>query len=279
MSKMERLGHGNLMSYKFYLRPAIHKIYSYSTRLPSRTIHQASVHELLYTLFVHGTSTTWEMARARHSAINEIRTQEKAYRRLLVGRTDRKKRSNGIIDLGLVVPAEPAPRIGGGEGPRPYARYRLSLYGILYCMDAFEPEKKDIDAAASAYEEHLPRVFGRWRDLKRVAGKRVYCLDVLAKGLYLNNPSVADDGSPIYELMSFLHVIYNRKFESISEYDLAEQISYWFYTFLWHSGGPVMLKKVLDVDQGLRAWYWDFFKRAKKYYGDRLRAMKEPSIF
>ena len=46
--------------------------------------------------------------------------------------------------------------------------------------------------------------------------------------------------------MSYIHIKYRRYFESISENDLADQISFWFYTyFLYDSSGNTKSTKII----------------------------------
>ncbi len=266
--------HGNLMSYKVYVRPAVHRMYGYNTKTASK--HQKNVHMLLQALFAHGTGTTWDLAKVRRLKAAAIREQEKVYRRLLVGRTDRGRYSGGLLDAGLVVRDDDAQ-----EGKNsPYARYRLSMYGILYCVDVLEPTKKETDSMVRQYAFLLPRVFGMWKPLKHVLGREAAYdgLKILSKGLYLNNISMARTDSPLYELMSFIHVKYRHRFESISQHDLSEQVSYWFFTFLLYLD-PKSLKAVLAQDEQLHKWYKDFFRQAKSYYAERMRAMRGSGIF
>ena len=187
----------------------------------------------------------------------------------IVGRTDRKRRSGGILDIGLVI---------RDKNAKPYAKYSLSLYGILYCIDVLQPDKKDVDRMAANYSHLLPRIFGRWEDVKSILGPDAYNLQILSKGLYLNNPKMAHADNPLYELMSHIHIKYRRNIESISEHNLAEQISYWFYTYLLYQH-PKKLKKILNKDGQLLSWYMDFFKQAKDYYVQRLRAIEKSDIF
>ena len=56
---------------------------------------------------LNGTGTTWDMAKVMDpNDISKVRTREKNYRRLLIGRVDRGKSSEGILQLGLVVKDE-----------------------------------------------------------------------------------------------------------------------------------------------------------------------------
>lgn len=255
---------GNLMAYKIYTRPTARRIYGYASK--RRTKHQKNIQNMLQILFVNGQGTTWDMARTCRSKTDHVREQEKIFRRLIKGRYDRGRYSNGAMEMGLVAV---------GKGPKKqYATYRLSLYGILYYMDAFDPTQKETDAMASKYAHVLPKVFGRWGVLKEMLGEDVYNIRILAKGLYLNNINMARADVPLYELMSYIHIKYRRNFEAMSEEDLAEQISYWFYTFLLYEGRGDRLKKALAQDTGIRDWYADFFIQASRYYEQRLLALR-----
>ena len=268
--------YGNLMSYKHYTRPGAYNLYGSSSK--HKTKHQQGMQEILGIMFGNGACTTWDIAKLRHRTkdVSLIRTKEKEYRRLFLGRYDTKKRSGGMLDLGLVV----------REKAGPYSKYRLSLHGILYCIDVLNPSDDDFDRMAQRYADVLPRVFGRWDEVKSIAGADAYRMRVLAKGLLLDDPGAAGTpaGTPLRELMSFVHAKYAKRFESISEAELAEQVSYWFYTFLLYYGeaGPHArrararmnrVKKMLTRDADLRPWYVEFLAQAKTYYRERLDAV------
>lgn len=256
--------HGNLSSYRSYVRPMIHNAYG-QYDLPTK--HQKNIHSLLYILFAHGSSTTWEMAKIKRSNTSWIRRQDKIYRRLLVGRFDRGKYSSGLIDMGLVV----------SEKVKAYHKYRLSLYGILYCIDVLDLTEEDYDKLSSHYSYLLPRIFRNWKKTKKILQNDAYNLKVLSQGIYLNNIKFERPDNALYELMMFIHIKYSKNFESISEYDLSEQISYWFYTFLLYSA-PKKLPKILSSDKELHDWYNSFFQEAKSYYEQRLHSIQNYNI-
>jgi len=275
--------YGNLLSYKFYMRPTAHRLYGNSTK--DKTKHHENVQKLLQILFTNGTCTTWDMAKIRfHNDISITRTKEKEYRRLLIGRSDRGKYSEGILDLGLVV------RDGKSLKKKTSDQYRLSLHGILYCLDVLNFSHNDIDNMASNYASVLPKIFGKWEFLKLIIEDKVFKLQILSKGLFLDNPDVGKNRhNPIYELMSFIHIKYRRNFESISEEDLADQISYWFYTFILYQRssskitntktGTQILQNIFKKDNELRKWYLEFFREAENYYKKRLYTLKNSKIF
>ncbi|MCY4491724.1 MAG: hypothetical protein OXC46_09770 [Thaumarchaeota archaeon] len=255
---------GNLASYKAYVLPMARNRFGYHSE---KSKYQENVQTLLHTLFTHGTCTTWDIAKTKYYQTSKIRNQDKILRRLLVGRSDRGRYSGGLIDSGLVV----------GRKAKPFFRYRLTLYGILYCLDALNPTKKDQDTMAENYSFLLPRVFGDWKKKKKILREDAYNLRVLSQGILLNNIQFARPDSPLYELMMYLHVKYSKNFETISESDLSEQTSYWFYTFLLYSA-PKKLSKTLSSDGDLFRWYESFFKEAQSYYAQRLRSIKNSSI-
>lgn len=255
--------HGNLMSYKIYLRPMARHLYGYSAM--ECTKHQKNIQNILHILFVMGSGTTWDMAKTHVIETDNIRKQEKIFRRLLVGRYDRGHYSKGVVDVGLVVKE----KLTG----KPYSTYRLSIPGILYYIDAFDPSQTKIDSMSSKYATIVPKVFGRWNDIKKVLGPYIYNIKILAKGLYLNNISLANKDNPLYELMSYIHIKYRRNFEVIMEEDLANQISYWFYTFLLYNGKAYKLRELLAQDDSIRKWYVEFFNQTNDYYKNRLSTL------
>lgn len=271
--------YGNLMSYKYYTRPKAYEVYGSFSKI--KTKHQMGMQEVLRLMFENGPCTTWDIAKLKLNTkdVAMIREKEKHYRRLFLGRYDTKKKTGGMLDLGLVVRKKAGP----------YSKYRLSLHGILYCTDVMNPSNDSFDRMAKMYADVLPKVFGRWEEIKAIAGPDAYKIRVLAKGLLLNNnPDTmeAQSGTPLYELMLFVHAKYAKRFESIAEAELAEQVSYWFYTFLlYYEGiGPHAksakarinkMKKMMRQDRELFDWYGGFLVQASDYYKDRLHAMEK----
>lgn len=256
--------HGNLSAYRIYLRPMAKQKYGNST-VKNLKLHQKNVLNILRILFTHGSGTTWDMAKTHMGNVENIRTQEKIFRRLLVGRRDRNVYSDGLVNTGLVITEK--------DPIKPYMRYRLSLHGILYSIDAFDPSQQSIDRMVTKYAHILPRVFGKWKMLKEILNEDVYSLKILAAGLSLHNIHLANMRNPVYELMLYLHIKYRRNFEIMYEHDLADQISYWFYTFLMYKNID-NLKTVLAYDDDIRDWYMEFISQAKIYYDARLLAMQ-----
>ena len=264
--------YGNLSSYKHCTRPAAHRLYG--GYAGPKTVHQRGMHDILHALFVSGACSTWEAAKItlRTEDMAQVRAKEKEYRRLFTGRHDARRRTGGMLDTGLVV-KEP------DEG---HSRYRLSIHGILYCIDVMAPSDGEADRMAAAYASIVPRVFGRMGALKEALGGGAYTpLKILAKGILLDGQG-GGDSSPLHEIMLFLGAKYHRWYESIPEPELAEQLSYWYYTFLLcrapegaqDAGGRQ--RRLLDAmrsDGGLLEWYGGFLAEAASHYKDGMLAI------
>ncbi|MGI0047212.1 MAG: hypothetical protein ACREBB_08500 [Nitrosotalea sp.] len=274
--------YGNLYAYKLYTRPTARRLFgSYSFRRKATNKHQENVQRMLEILSLNGSLTTWGMAKSHLSDnTTAVRTKEKEYRRLLVGRRDRGKKTMGVMDVGLVV------RDGKSHARGPSDMYRLSLHGILYCLDVLDLSNKQMDTIASKYSQVLPHIFGRWDYLKSIIGEDVYRLKLLASGLFLDNVQTTKMSKfPVYEILTYISVKYQNNFEYITEKDLADQISYWFYTNLLLSSKPTSRskeshlemrtwKKIFSGDGELKKWYYGFLDEAIQFYEDRFRVVK-----
>lgn len=276
---------GNLQAYKFHIRPTAHQLFGDFYQI-KKTKHQQNVQHLLRILMLSGTGTTWDMAKVIVlNDISKVRTREKNYRRLLIGRVDRGKSSEGILQLGLVV------KDGKSFKRAPADQYRLSLHGILYCLDILKPTNNEINILSSKYSHILPKVFGKWEYLKPIIGKDLYNLKILAKGLLLDDQKSAEFSSfPFHELMLFLTIKYSKNLQSISEHDLADQISFWFYTSLLYNPkqyqdkrkrtlGVKKLMRIFQDDEELAKWYVSFFNETKAFYKEGLQILNLTTIF
>ena len=271
---------GNLQNYRLYLRPNAHAHYGYPDQSKSSLgKHQQNVQTLLKLMSKNEPKTTWDLAKISiPNDITRLREREKIYRRLLVGRKDRGKHSQGILEMGLVVRDGKSLKTGIAD------KYRLSLNGILYCLDVMNLTNNEIDRIAKKYSQVLPKVFGRWVQLKEKIGNKVYGIKLLASGLLADNPQIqVQSGIPFYELMSYVHIKFQKNFEHISEDMLAEQISYWFFVnLLYHPPtkgynyhGIQILNPIFDEDKELRDWFLDFFKETTEYYHQRYSILRK----
>ena len=274
--------YGNLHAYKMYTRPTAQRLFGiYSFRKKSSTKHHENVQRMLEVLALNGTLTTWGMAKTHLDDTKGIRTKEKEYRRLIVGRMARGKHTMGLLESGLIV------KNGKSYAKAPADQYRLSLHGILYCLDVLDMSDKQIDTMAEKYADVLPMVFGKWDYLKSNIGKEVYRLKNLAGGLFMDNIQIAKISNfPIYELMTYLNVKYQNNYEQIEEEELANQISIWFYTNLlvptkFRSSGKhssletKQWKKLIDEDSNLKKWYYSFVNEAIKFYSSKFNKLKK----
>ncbi|MEM2785441.1 MAG: hypothetical protein QXW37_06160 [Candidatus Nitrosotenuis sp.] len=269
--------YGNLHSYKLYVLPTAKRLFgSYSFKRKPTIKHHFNVQKMLEIMALHGPLTTWGMAKISiRSDMSGIRTKEKEYRRLLKGRKDRGKHSPGVLDVGLVVTD------GKNYDRAPADVYRLSLHGILYCLDVLDFTNKEIDTIAKHYSHVLPWVFGKWEYLKSIIGNDVYRIKTLANGIFLDNIQVTKMTKfPVFELLTYLSIKYQEYFEYIEEKKLAEQISCWFYTHLLI---PIGTKPSIDntkwkrilTDEEIRNWYNAFVTEAIDFYQNRFTTIKK----
>lgn len=273
--------YGNLYAYKMYTRPTAQRLFgSYSFRKKQGPKHHENVQKMLEILALNGVLTTWGMAKTHLDNTVSIRTKEKDYRRLLVGRMSRGKHTLGLLDVGLVV--KDGKSFLKGEADQ----YRLSLHGVLYCLDVLDLTDKEIDQMAARYANVLPWVFGKWNYLKQNIGSQVYKLKSLAAGLFMDNIQIANiTNFPVYELMTYLNVKYQNNFEKIDEHELADQISCWFFTTLLvpsklksSKGSSLEIKqwkKLLNGDAELKKWYYGFVDDAILFYNSRFNTIKK----
>lgn len=269
----------NLLSYKYYTRPTSHQLYGNSN--PSSKHHQ-NVQNILKMLALEGPMTTWEMAKHRFANNpKKIRTIEKEFRRLLIGRTDRGKYSKGILDLNLVLVNSISTKRNPGN------KYRLSVFGILFCLDVLDLSHSQIDKMAKNYGVILPLVFGKWDFLKSLIGENVYNISLLGKGLLFDNlHAIVITNPQFYELISYFNIKSNQLSQSLNEEKIGELISLWFYITLLYfpnlvsSNGKHVsyLKKVLKKDKELQTWFSNYIDEAKLYYLERNNVLEKISV-
>lgn len=286
MPSSEKQGtiYGNLHAYKMYTRPMAQKIFgTISFRKKSGPKHRENIQTILEILAKNGVLTTWGMAKTHLQDTTNIRTKEKEYRRLLLGRSSRGKHLPGLMEIGLVV------KDGKSMIKAPADQYRLSLHGMLYCLDVLDMTERQIDQMTEKYSNVLPMVFGKWEYIKKIIGNEVYRLKILAGGLFMDNIQIATITKfPVYELMTYLNIKYQNNFEQIDEEDLADQISYWFYTTLLvpsklkTSGEPTSIQikqwKSIFKDPELKKWYYSFVDDAIKFYETKFKSIKKLQI-
>jgi len=270
----------SLLSYKYYIRPNANRLYG---TLASNSKHSQNVQKMIKILALEGPLTTWDMARVRFANdISKIRTKEKEYRRLLIGRTDRGRHSDGIVDLNIVLIDSKSTKRNSGN------IYRLSLFGILYCLDEMNFNEKEIDKIAKNYEVVLPLVFGKWNFLKSLIGNNIYNITLLGKGLLFDNPNIISiKNDEFYELISYFGIKSNILTESFNEQKIGNLISLWFYITLLYfpnlmnrksKNNQKYLKKILKNDPEIKKWFLDFITEAQVFYKKRSKILENISI-
>ena len=264
-----------------YTRPTAQRTFgTVSFRKKSSPKRHENIQTVLEILALNGTLTTWGMAKTHLRDTANIRSKEKEYRRLLLGRNSRGKHLPGLMEIGLIV------KDGKSMLKAPADQYRLSLHGMLYSLDVLDMTEKQIDQMAEKYSTVLPMVFGKWQYLKKIIGNEVYRLRILAGGLFMDNIQISNITKfPVYELMTYLNIKYQNNFEQINEEDLANQISYWFYTTLLvpskfrTTGRRTHLEitkwKKIFKDAELKKWYYAFVDDAIRFYESKFKSIKK----
>ena len=266
----------NLTSYKYYLRPIANNRFGSN----NNSKHSQNVRNILKILALEGPMTTWEMAKSKFvKEPDKIRSKEKEFRRLFVGRKDRGKFSEGILDLDLVLVDEISTKRNPGN------RYRLSIYGILFCFDALDLKKEEIDKIASNYSNLLPFVFGRWNFLKSIIGDNVYNISLLGKGIFFDNPNIIKiNDSEFYELISYFGIKSNNVSGPLNEQKISELISLWFFLTLLYFPKLIekknrsLLKKISKRDKEIHNLIKKFIDEAELFYKLRTKILKNISI-
>jgi hypothetical protein len=267
----------SLLSYKYYIRPNAKKSYGV---LASKSKQSQNILKILKMLALEGPLTTWEMAKIKFpNDVNKIRSKEKEFRRLLVGRTDRGKHSEGVIEFNIVLIDSKSTKRNPGNV------YRLSHFGILYCLDELNLTAKEIDKLARNYQVILPLIFGKWEFLKSVIGDNVYNISLLGKGLLFDNPNIIKiKNNTFYELISYFDIKSNILIESFNEQKIGNLISLWFYITLLYFPNLIeqknknYLKKILKKDLELKKWFSDYIIEAKTFYKQRSKILEGISI-
>ena len=266
-----------LLTYKYFIRPTTQKLYGDRN---SKKKHHQNIQRILKSLAIHGPLTTWEMAKIKFvNDYDKIRTKEKEYRRLIVGRKDRGVSSEGLVDLNLIL----VDSISNKRNPGNI--YRLSIFGILYCLDKIEFTNNEIDKIAKNYQIVLPLVFGKWDFLKSIIGNNVHNLSLLGKGLLFDNPNILKiENKEFYELISYFNIKTNLLSQSLIEKELGELVSLWFYVTLLYFPNLIKktkinyLKKVLSKDPDIKDWFLDFVSEAQMFYKNRTQVLRNISI-
>lgn len=264
---------GNLKSYRNYLLPTARDLFgSTYFRTSPQTKHRQNVQEMLELLGLNGPMSTWDLAK---SAVpynnNSIRTLDKEYRRLLLGRIDRGKKNPGVSDIGLVV--------NDRTGQNNTNKYRLSICGILYIVSLANFNDNDIIKLTQNYAKHIPMIFGKWEYVVSIFPNSFNLFKGLSSGIVFDNTYVNNISTlPFFEINNYVHTKYNMYYERIQETDLVEQISYWFYTNLplhlivTGTSKEIAITKWMELfgnDTELRKWYYSFIDEMYEFHNNR----------
>lgn len=260
----------SLLSYKYFIRPTAKVLYGNPSSI-NKTKHQENIQKLLWILAMNGPLTTWDMAKIQFpNELDIVRTKEKEFRRLLVGRTDRGKFSDGILDLKLVVVDSLSNKRNPGK------KYRLSIYGVLFCLDILNLSHSEVDILAKNYGFLLPKVFGKWDFLKSKIAFNVYNITMLGKGMLFDNPqTIKILNKEFASLISYFNVKSSNT--SLTEEKISDLVSLWFFTTILYFPNLLtettnrktpskILNTIFKKDKELGLWFSKFVDESKEYY-------------
>lgn len=259
---------GNIQAFRNLVFPVSEELFG-SRSSTSLSKHKQYVQEMLKLLSLHGSMTTWDLAK--NSIIldlDSMRSRDKVFRRLLLGRTDRGKSSPGVLDIGLVTSTNSV--------SMPSNKYRLSAHGLLYCLAVLDLSNDEIDRIVSNYSDIFPKIFGKWHLINSYFKNSIDLLKEIGNAhVYENRHLVKFTDFPFVEINDYIHTKYVDFYESISESDFADAVSYWFFTnlpivyLLSGKNTNELLENwmcLFEEDLDLKHWYYSFLLEMKNFY-------------
>jgi len=207
---------------------------------------------------------------------NRVKARQDMYSRMIKGNSSQK--IPGLISRFLVV------EDGTIMKSKPTAKYKLSLFGILYSIRVFskintriapqieheenieikdnsgsssesEIKKSILDELAKNYEETLPLIFGKWNFWKKNFGSLV---DYLVSMSRLNKNSLENlIIDPLYNVRPF-HMYHRMR----KQPGYADEVTMWFIIEIKNSiSHPKKFRTTLKKDTDIFRWYSEFIAK------------------
>ncbi|AFS81352.1 hypothetical protein NKOR_07455 [Candidatus Nitrosopumilus koreensis AR1] len=255
---MEIKYNGNLTYYKYTLIKKWDKNFKNNKRRNLKFVNE------VLTLFCFNNElTSWEAAKKiSKKNFESINKNEKKIKRLFVGRMDNGTKYEGLLQNEIIINIK----------NKKNNKYRISLFGLLYCLTYLKLTNKEIDNIAKMHQKLLPKIFSRWDEMKE-KGDECYRLRLLSRGLLLDRFDMINDRKfPTMEMLFYLHMKFLKYSEMCHEKDLAEEISYWFYITYFYSKRSYSIqeknnfKKILNKNPSINTWFKKFLFETKKYF-------------
>lgn len=247
-------------------------------RIKMNAEHGQNIKRILrFLAFRNKTATTWDFRRECFSKFRDKEGETMA-RRILCGRTDRGKRSVGLVDLGIVS------KIIDKSDPSSSASYELTLYGLLYAIRVCDFSNKELFKVARNHPEMIPYVFGK-ADYLESKHVNLEPLRIIANGEIRRFESSMLTSIPYHDLLSFLLTEYLERW-LMPQDQFVNFISLWFYTYLMLASAKknrTVSKKWAEVmwsDDEIVLWYGAFMSQASEFYEKRsnhIRALLKSS--
>jgi len=259
---------GNIQAFRNLVLPVSEELFGsrFSTSLSK---HKQYVQEMLKLLSLNGSMTTWELAKSSIILdLDSMRSRDKVFRRLILGRTDRGKSNPGVLDIGLVTTTNSIPNSSN--------KYRLSAHGLLYCLAVLDLSDDEINRIVSNYSDIFPKIFAKWSLINSYFKNSIELLKKIGDTyVYENRHLTKFTSFPFVEINDYIHTKYVNFYESISESDFADEVSYWFFTnlpieyVLTGKNTHKLLENwtcLFEEDLDLKNWYYSFLLEMKNFY-------------
>jgi len=242
-------------------------------RIKKDSRHTANVNRVLKFLAMNGDATTWEL-RNCFPNYNDHQGESMA-RRIINGREDRNRLSEGLKGLSLVEIAQKNRKTGT-------KKYKLTIHGLLYSICECNYTTKDWFNITKNDEDLIPWIFKKsdYLNLKKISLK---LLGSISRGDLARMDHMRNVALPYHELNDFLML--KSSFRKLSDIELAEFVSLWFYTFqlyiFWNENHKTAFprwRSLMDDDFELKKWYLRFVKESiifqEKRYSLMIRSLK-----
>jgi hypothetical protein len=250
-----------IIKYDSGLKKYIHFVQKMDQKLERDSIHNKNIVVILRYMALNSESSVREIANNCLTHVSFL-TSERMIQRLFHGRTDRKKKSLGLIEDGIVQKT--------GD------TFSLSFFGLLYAIKLCNFTTCNFNKIAKNYKEMLPYIFGKneYLSKNKISLKP---LIVIADGNPDRLERSIQASIPYQELYNYLNSQIPKM--AISEASFRNYVSLWFYTYLlWDNTFNAKMirkwKKIISTDNELKMWYTGFLFGAREFYSNRFKMTK-----
>ena len=238
-------------------------------KIQRHTKHADNVRKVLLFLALHEPATTWDLRKACFTEYADDKQGESVARRLLVGRTDREKKTDGLVDLGVVSPTKQ-------NDQRASTHYDLTLYGMLYAIAICDFTDQELYKAAKRHHCMIPYIFDKADYLESKHVSLQLLKVITSKEIVKFNDTMT--AVPYHHLVNYLIISYPAPKMFVDKF--VHFIAYWFYTYLMlklSDKNHVISKKwkrIVKDDSDIWDLYGSFLDEALSYYEKQNKSLR-----